>query len=83
MFDFSNYLAKLKYYDDSNKLALGKIKDETSGVAIKELVRLKPKMYSFWVDENSEHKKVKGVNKNIVATISHNEYKYVLLNRKC
>ena len=28
-------------------------------------------------------KKAKGVNRNIVATISHNEYKDVLLNKKC
>ena len=33
--------------------------------------------------DNSEHKKAKDVNKNVVATISHNEYKYVLLNKKC
>ena len=35
------------------------------------------------VDDNSEHKKVKGVNKNIVAIISYDEYKDVLLNNKC
>ena len=29
------------------------------------------------------HKKVKGVSKNIVATISHIEYKDFLLNNKC
>ena len=34
MFDFSNYSTKLKYYDDSNKLVIGKMKDETGGVAI-------------------------------------------------
>ena len=38
-------------------------------------------MYSFLVD-NSQHKKAKGLNKNVVATISHNEYKDVLLNNK-
>ena len=38
-------------------------------------------MYSFLVDK-SEHKKVKGVNKNVVATICHNEYKDVLLNNE-
>ena len=32
-------------------------------------------MYSFLVDDNSEHKKAKDVNKNVVATIIHNEYK--------
>ena len=46
-----------------------------SGVAIIELVGLKPKMYSFLVDDSSEHKKAKDVNKNVVATISHNECK--------
>ena len=39
-FDFSIYLAKSKYYDDSNKLVIRKIKDETSGAAIEEFVRL-------------------------------------------
>ena len=79
----SNYLTKSKYHDDSNKLVIGKMKHETGGVAIEELVVLKPKMYSFLVG-NYEHKKAKAVNKNVVATISHNEYKDVLLNNnKC
>ena len=39
-------------------------------------------MYSYLVDGNSENKKAKGVNRNIVATISHSEYKHVLLNKK-
>ena len=58
MFDFSNYSTKSKYYDDTNKLMVGKMKDETAGVTIKELVGLKPKMYSFFIDESSEHKKM-------------------------
>ena len=61
MFDFSNYSAESKYYDDSNKLVVGKMKDETGNVAIEEFVGLKPNMYSFLVDNNSEHKKAKGV----------------------
>ena len=40
-------------------------------------------MYSILVDDNSERRKAKVVNKNIVATIGHNEYKDVLLNNKC
>ena len=59
------------------------MKDETGGVTIKEFVGLKPKMYSFLVDDSSEHKKTKGMNKNVVATISHNQYKDVLLNNIC
>ena len=65
MIDFSNYSTKLKYYDNSNKLVVGKMKDETGRIAIEEFVGLKPKMYSFLVD-NSEHKKAKSVNGNVV-----------------
>ena len=43
MFDFSNYSIKSKYHGDSNKLLIGKMKDETGGVAIEEFVGLKPK----------------------------------------
>ena len=53
MFDFSNYTTKSKYYDNSNKLAIWEMKDKTEGTAIKECVGLKPKMYSFLVDDNS------------------------------
>ena len=59
------------------------MKDETAGVAIKEFVGLKPKTYSFLVDDSNEHKKAKGVGKNIVAAKSHNKHKNVLLNNKC
>ena len=38
MIDFSNCSTKSKYYDDSNKLVIEKINDETAGVSIKEFV---------------------------------------------
>ena len=79
MFDFSNYSTKSKYNDNSNKLVIGKMKDETESDATEELVGLKQKIYWFLVD-NNQHKKTKGVNKNVVATIGHNEYKALLLN---
>ena len=37
MFDFSNYSAKSKYYDVSNKLVFGK-KNVTTGVPIKAFI---------------------------------------------
>ena len=83
MFDFSNYSTKSKYYDNSNKLVVGKMKDDTTGVAIEEFVGLKSNMYSYLIDHNSEQKTAKGLNRHIVATISHNEYKDFLLNKKC
>ena len=36
MFDFSNYSTKSKYYDNSNKLMVRKMKDETTGGTIEE-----------------------------------------------
>ena len=51
MFDFLNYSAKSKYYDDSNKLMVVRMKDETGGLAIEKCFGLEPKMYSFLVDD--------------------------------
>ena len=47
MFDFSNYYTKSKYYDDSNKLVIGKMKNNNGGVAIEEFVWLKQKCIHF------------------------------------
>ena len=81
MFDFNNYATESKYYDNSNRVLVGKMKDEITGVAVKEMFRLKPEMYSFSVEDSIEHRKAKGI--NVVATISHDEYKDLLLNNKC
>ena len=71
MFDFSNDSTKSKYYDYSNKLVIGKMNDETGCVVTGEFVGLKTKIYSTIVSI----KKQKDVNRNVVTTISHNEYK--------
>ena len=78
MFDFSNYSAKSKNYDDLNKLVFDKMKDEAGHVAIEKLFGLNSKMYLFLLDSSGEHEKEKGVNKNIAATVSHN----VIMNTK-
>ena len=59
------------------------MKDESGRAAIEEFVGLKPIMYLFLVDDNSELKKAKSVNRNVATTKSHNEYKDVLLDNKC
>ena len=81
MFDFSIYSSKSRNYDDQNKLVVGKMKNEKAGVAIEEFVW--SKFDSFLIYDSSEHKKAKGINKNVVATISHVQYKYFLLNNEC
>ena len=58
------------------------MKHKTGDVATEQFVRLKPRIYLFLVNDNSEHKKAKSVNKNVFAAISNNGYKNVLLNKK-
>ena len=51
---------------------------------MKQLVlRLKNLRLKYLINDNSEHKKAKGVNRNTAATVSHNEYKDISLNKKC
>ena len=46
-------------------------------------IGLNAKIYSLLIDDNSERKKAKGVNWNVVVTLSYNEYKDDLWNKKC
>ena len=48
--------------------------------AIEEFAGLKGKMYLILVSDSNEYKKPKGVNKNVVTKINHNEHTDVLLN---
>ena len=45
--DFSNYPKDSKFFDETNKKVIGKMKDEFGGVIINEFVGLKSKMYSI------------------------------------
>ena len=47
LFDFSNYSKDSKFFNETNKKVIGKMKDELSGVIITEFVGLKSKMYSI------------------------------------
>ena len=40
-------------------------------------------MNLYLVDDNNEHKKAKGVNKNVAGKTTHYEYKDLLLNKRC
>ena len=80
-FDFSNYSAKSKHYDNSSIIVVDKIKFKTSGLAIKEWIEAKDVV--ILGDDSSEHKSANSVNKNEVETITYSEYKDVLLNKKC
>lgn len=56
------------------------MKDEMGSSAIEEFAGLKAKMYLILVSDSNEYKKPKGVNKNVVTKINHNEHTDVLLN---
>ena len=78
LFDFSNYSKDSKFYDDTNKKVIGKMKDEYGGVIIDQFIGLKSKMYSIKKIDGSESSTAKGVN---IAT-EFNEFKDVLFNKK-
>ena len=46
LFDFSNYSKDSKFFDETNKTGIGKMKDEFGGVIVIEFGGLKSKMYS-------------------------------------
>ena len=45
MFDLSNYPKDSKFFDETNKNVIRKMKDEFGGVVVDEFVGLKSKMY--------------------------------------
>ena len=58
-----------------NKKVIGMFKDEAGGKQIEEFVGLRAKLYSYKLHEK-EHKKCKGVKRNVVAkSITHENYK--------
>ena len=59
LFDFSIYFKDSKYYNNSNKLVVGKMKDETSDAPIKSFVGLTYKVYTFITEANHESKNEK------------------------
>ena len=47
LFDFSNYSKDSKFFDETNKKVIGKMKDDFGGVIVIEFVGLNSKMYSI------------------------------------
>ena len=78
LFDFSNYSKDSKFFDETNKKVIGKMKDESEGKIIDEFVGLKSKMHSMKNIDGKESNTAKGVN---IAT-DINEFKDTLFNKK-
>ena len=78
LFDFSNYSKDSKFFNETNKKVIGKMKDEFGGVIVIEFVGLKSKMYSMKKIDGKECNTAKGVS---IAT-EFNKFKNVLFNKK-
>ena len=78
LFDFSNYPKDSKFFDETNKKVIGKMKDESEGKIIDEFVGLKSKMYSMKNIDGKESNTAKVVN----IAIEFKEFKVTLFNKK-
>ena len=67
-----------------NKKVIGMFKDEVVGKQITHFVGLRPKLYSYKVEDEAELKKCKGIKKNVVKkTIDFDDYvKCLFLDKK-
>ena len=66
-----------------NKKVIGKFKDEAAGKQITHFVGLRPKLYTFKVEEKGETRKAKGVKKNLIKkSLSFEYYKKCLFSEE-
>ena len=78
LFDFSNYPKDSKFFDETNKKVIGKMKDEFDGKIVAEIFGLKSEVFSIKKIDGKECKTAKRVS---VAT-EFNKFKDVLFNKK-
>ena len=78
LFDFSNYSKDSKFFNETDKKVIGKMKDEFGGIIVSKFVGLKSKMYPIKKIDGKEHNTAKGVS---IAT-EFNKFKDVSFNKK-
>ena len=61
MFGFSNHSKDLKFFNETNKKVIGKMKNEFGWVIVSDFVGLKSKMYSIKKIDGKEYNTAKGV----------------------
>ena len=82
-FDNSDYSENSPFYDKTNKKIIGRFKDETAALVIKEFIGLRSKMYSYIKDNNQNSKTAKGIKKIVIKNnITHENYKNVFFNNE-
>ena len=78
LFYFSNYSKDSKFFGETNKNVIGKLKDKFGEVIIVEFVGLKSKMYSMKKIDGKESNTANGVS---IAT-EFDGFKFALSNKK-
>ena len=53
-FDFVSFDKRSLFFDASNNKVIGKFKEEANGKQITDFVGLRPKMYSFLIDDKGQ-----------------------------
>ena len=82
LFDFSDYPSDHPMHSNVNKKVIGKMKDETAGVPVREFIGLRSKMYSFKYG-NREKQTAKGIKTSVIKKrLRHSMYRDVLLNEQ-
>ena len=82
-FDTSNYEVNRPFRKEKNKKVIGLMKDELGGKIMTEIAALRPKTYSYLMDDCNTDKKAKGTKKCVIKRIlKFNDYKNYLLNNE-
>ena len=80
-FDASNYEVDRPLPTGKNKTVIGLMKDELGGRIMTEFITLRPKAYTYLIDDGKEDKKAKGTKKCVIKRmIKFDDYKKCLLN---
>ena len=82
-FDTSNYEVDKPLPSTKNKKVIGLMKDELGGKIMIEFAALRPKTYSYLMDDDSEAKKASGTKKCVIKKVlTFNDYKDCILNNE-
>ena len=81
-FDTSNYDVNRPLLKGKNKM-IGLMKDELGGKIMTEFAALRPKIYSYLMDDSWSDEKAKGTKKCVIKRrLEFNDYKSCLLNNE-
>ena len=82
-FDTSNYEVNGSLYKGKNKKVIGLMKDELGGNIMTEFAALRPKTYSYLMDDGNSDKTAKGTKKCVIKRVpKFNDYKNCLITNE-